>query len=143
MPAMYCNSIYFASTIVNDVPQFIHSHGTIMNAVPRFIHLVSAIVYALPQFIHLASAFVNAVSQSIPFSRSRDQFSWILMAHNHFHLFRIHDKDDAELSKDVVAGYQGPHLHIALSFCIHWGGSPVISLPGGITHVPWIQLPLE
>jgi hypothetical protein len=114
-----------------------------MIAAPQFIHLVSTTVNALPQFIHLDGAFVNAVSQSIPFLRSRDQFSWILMAHNHFHLFRTHDKDDAELSKEIVTGYQGPHLHIALSFCIHWGGSPVISLPDGITHVPWIQLPLE
>jgi hypothetical protein len=78
---------------------------------------------------------VNATSQSIPFSTSRDQFSQILMTHNHFHLFRTHDEDDAALSKDTVMGYQGPHLHIALSFCIHWGGSLVISLPDGITHV--------
>ncbi len=84
---------------------------------------------AAPRFIHLAGAFMNAVLQSIPFSRSRDQFSRILMAHNYFHLFRTHDKDDAELSKDIVMGYQGPRLHIALSFCIHWGGSPVISFP--------------
>jgi hypothetical protein len=86
---------------------------------------------------------MNAELQSIPLSRSRDQFSQILMAHNHFHLFRTHDKYDATLSKDIVTGYQGPHLHIALSFYIHWGGSPVVSLPDGIIHVPWMQLLLE
>ncbi len=143
MLATCCNSIILAGAIVNAVPQLIHSAGAIMNAVLWFIDSASAVVNAASRFIHLAGAFVNAALQSIPFSRSRDPFSWILMAHNHFHLFRTHDEDDAVLSKDIVTGYQGPHLHIALSFCIHWGGSLVISLPDGITHVPWMRLPLE
>ena len=41
-----------------------------------------------------------------------------------FHLSRTHDGDDEELSKDIVMGLQGCHVHIALSFCTLIGVVP-------------------
>ena len=41
-----------------------------------------------------------------------------------FHLSRTHDGDDEELSKDIVMGLQGRHVHIALSFCTLIGVVP-------------------